>query len=138
MKGKVWLRYDRAFRQAAASQPTLRWDQREPDVWLASITEDGQVQGEGSEPSPVGSAEIQPLRRRRQAMSDVADRVCFKWNRGDCQGRSCRYAPKCLVCSSVSHPARICPILFLQRLRRQASPGAQVGERSLKDTASLG
>ena len=37
VKGKVWLRYDRAFRQAAASQPTLRWDRRKPDVWLESI-----------------------------------------------------------------------------------------------------
>ena len=32
VKGKVWLRSDRAFRQAAASQPTLCWDHREPDV----------------------------------------------------------------------------------------------------------
>ena len=44
VQGKVWLRYDRSFRQAAAVQPSLRWDCREPDIWLASIAEDQNVQ----------------------------------------------------------------------------------------------
>ena len=39
LKGKVWIRYDRAFQQTAAIQPTIRWDHREPDVWLAAISE---------------------------------------------------------------------------------------------------
>ena len=34
--GDCWLRYDRTFRQAAAVNPALPWDRREPDVWLAA------------------------------------------------------------------------------------------------------
>ena len=37
--GDCWLRYDRSFRQAAAVNPALPWDRREPDVWLAAMVE---------------------------------------------------------------------------------------------------
>ena len=38
--GNAWQRYDRAFRQAAPVNPSLQWDRREPDTWLASLAED--------------------------------------------------------------------------------------------------
>ena len=38
--GNAWQRYDRAFRKAAAINPSLQWDRREPDTWLASLAED--------------------------------------------------------------------------------------------------
>ena len=38
MEGSTWLRYNKAFHQAAAINPALRWDQQEPDIWLASLT----------------------------------------------------------------------------------------------------
>ena len=40
--GNAWQRYDRAFRQAAAVNPSLQWDRREPDTWLASLAEDAR------------------------------------------------------------------------------------------------
>ena len=33
-----WLHYDVQFRTLAASNPTLRWDTRHPDLWLQCIT----------------------------------------------------------------------------------------------------
>lgn len=65
VKGKVLQRYDRAFRQAAASQPMFQWNRREPDVWLASIAEDGRAQGEGSDDSSSSNTDTQPPRRKR-------------------------------------------------------------------------
>ena len=37
--GLAWQRYDRMFRQSAAGNPTLQWDRREPDIWLAAIAD---------------------------------------------------------------------------------------------------
>ena len=43
VEGPTWLRYDKAFRQAAAINPSLRWDQRQPDIWLASLAGSGST-----------------------------------------------------------------------------------------------
>ena len=36
-----WLNYDVQFRMLAASDPSLRWDTRHPDLWLQCITPSG-------------------------------------------------------------------------------------------------
>ena len=50
--GECWLRYDRMFRQAAAVNPALPWDRREPDVWLAAMVERSAPTGGGSTVTP--------------------------------------------------------------------------------------
>ena len=135
VKGMVWQRYDRVIRQAAASQPMLQWVWHELDVWLASFAEDGRAQGEGSDDSNSSNAKAQPPRRKRPVESATNDKVCFRWNRGECQGCTCHFAHKCLVCSSTNHPAKACPILCPQHRKTQMSARSQEGDKSLQDTS---
>ena len=137
VKGKVWQRYDRAFRQAAATQPALRWDWHEPDVWLASIAENGQAHGEGSEDSNLSNIETQPFRHKRWAEPDSSDKTCHKWNRGERYGCCC-FAHKCLACGSASHQGRACPILYPQMRKQQSAIGVQEGGRSFMDPSGSG
>ena len=124
VRGKVWLRYDGAFREAAAVQPSLRWDHREPDIWLASIAEDQNVQPTVSPAEATTSPGNDSIASRRKPSLDrrstVHENVCHRWNRFECQGDSCCYAHNCLVCAAPGHPAKSCPILFPAKRRGQA------------------
>ena len=79
----MWSRYDRAFRQAAALDPSLQWDRRNTDTWLA-------VEGDELLPAPF--------------------EICKRWNGGSCFG-PCRFRHACLACRELGHPARDCPTL---------------------------
>ena len=100
--GQVWLRYDRLFRQAAAANPSLAWDHREPDIWLAATSEQSRV--------PLLSAT--PSRWQSQAPAEI----CRRFNRGDCFLASCKFWHACSVCQQ-GHPARECPMLRIPARR---------------------
>ena len=106
VEGSTWLRYDKAFRQAAAINPALRWDQREPDIWLASLTGHSST---GLPPAPLPREQTSgapPLKR-----SLPTSESCFRWNRGECSSRTCKYNHDCLICHETAHTARDCPTL---------------------------
>ena len=108
VRGKVWFHYDRAFCQTAAIQTNIRWDRREPDVWLAAMSEDSCTPTKSTvtaQPDPAS----EPASARRKRPGD--DELCFRYNRGECTSRTCRFRHKCLVCQSSDHYAKICPIL---------------------------
>ena len=107
VEGLTWLRYDKAFRQAAAINPALRWDQRQPDIWLASLT--GHSSSMGLTPAAPLKEQLPappPLKRAPSATES-----CFRWNRGECSSRTCKYMHDCLICHGTTHTARDCPIL---------------------------
>ena len=102
--GSTWLRYDRAFRQAAAVNPLLQWDKRQPDIWLAALASSNS--GQLAQPGPSPSLFTPPTKRPPQVLE-----TCRRWNRGECHSRTCRFLHKCLVCQDTGHMARDCPIL---------------------------
>ena len=103
--GLAWQRYDRMFRQAVAGNPTLQWDRREPDIWLAAIAEQPRqhppITPQGSQPY-ASAPRYQPPTRE----------ICRRFSRGECpMGSYCRYRHTCGVCQSGGHPARDCPLI---------------------------
>lgn len=98
--GRVWFRYDRLFRQAAAVNPSLAWDRREPDIWLAAMVE---------HPQPAGSAQV-TTSYRAGAQGEETE-LCRRFNRGECFFQQCKYRHACGICRSRSHPARDCHLL---------------------------
>ena len=101
--GLTWLRYDKAFRQAAEINPSLPWDQRQPDIWLASLA------GHTSLPpnsASTGESGVPPAKKPPNPSES-----CIRWNRGECNSRSCKYTHSCLVCHRTSHTARECAAL---------------------------
>ena len=131
VKGRVWFRYDRAFRQAAAIHPNIRWDRREPDIWLAAMSEDIRPPSESAGATQTTPA-TEPTPACRKRATD--DELCYRFNRGECTSRSCRFGHKCLVCQSAAHPAKNCPIL--QPARRRYSSPAQTREGEKKDNTA--
>ena len=95
--GSAWQRYDRAFRQAAAVNPALAWDRREPDIWLTSLAGESHSRAAGSSSAA--------LPRKRPSGTEA----CLRWNWGSCYSTPCRYLHKCIQCQSYAHPAKRCP-----------------------------
>ena len=105
--GQSWQRYDRLFRQASASNPDLPWDRREPDIWLAAITEQHQPLW------PAGTRYPSPGSSKPTGPSEI----CRRFSRGQCPASSfsCRYRHACGVCQAGGHPAIHCPLLHPPR-----------------------
>jgi hypothetical protein len=102
----AWQRYDRMFRQAISADPSLPWDRRESDIWLAAISE---TRKGPSQASTSGTSE----RPRAQLPAHPNTReICRRFCRGECpQGTYCRYRHVCAVCQSGMHPAKDCPLV---------------------------
>ena len=141
--GLGWLDYDRAFRQQAAADPSIRWNTLIPGLQASTIL--GQQQaGPGLfctlcrqvdhtrsqcalgclEPPPVSSAaqvQAPPVGQGRRR------RVCISWNKGDCifpEGE-CSYLHECPSCKVTDHRARDCakvPETSVYKKRRAQPP----------------
>ena len=114
---RVWLSYDRAFRQHAAATNLVDWSSI--NVQLFNFHAAGSsVRGRNDVPS--GSSE--------PSGSSTSRIVCRSWNRGQCSapGAACRFAHRCSRCSGV-HRASSCPGLSSDKSqadskRRESSP----------------
>lgn len=104
---RTWLHYDRVFRQAAAINPSLPWDHREPDLWLAVLSQEPQCPS--NPPRSLGLSDTPGGNKRAPHLT-----ICQRFNRRECNRTSCRFAHKCLACQSSNHPALDCPILKLR------------------------
>ena len=85
--GKVWLNYDRAFREHAAASQITDWSVM--NVQLYNFHAAGASVSRGTSSlaaDPVGS--------------ESATEICKSWNRGKCSSpfASCRFAHKCSNC----------------------------------------
>ena len=120
--GNAWQRYDSAFRQAAAVNPSLQWDRREPDTWLASLAEDTRPKRPPPDP--------QTPPRKKSTFSTI--KACIRWNRGNCHSTMCCFAHECLVCQSTFHGAKDCPILQPNTATRKATPSFGGTDKDIK------
>ena len=126
--GMGWLDYDRAFRQQAAADPSLRWNTLIPGLQAATIL--GQRSGQGSfcnlcrgEDHSQGQCALAGLRpaipttqasNRSPSVSAARNRpenahnICISWNRGSCVFPGhCVYRHICATCH-LPHKAKDC------------------------------
>ena len=124
--GKVWLAYDRAFREHAAAIRLTDWSSMNMQLFnfhAAGLSVRDSTLAQSNEcPEPPGSSS-----------SNV---VCISWNMGRCTApfASCRYAHRCNFCSG-SHRATTCPNRSSrdsrdERKRRGSSPGSSSGTKA--------
>ena len=97
--GRVWLAYDRAFREHAAALNLTDWSTINVQLFNfhaagASVCSHGELSEEFSEPRGAPSSLI----------------ICKSWNRGRCvaPSSSCRFAHKCSSCFG-PHRVGACP-----------------------------
>ena len=121
----AWINYDMKFRTKAASEPTLRWDIRELDLWLecfpgtpvqttrwpcshcGSTTHfpsncpfrppTSRTPG-GPQPTPANS---------QQRIDSPQTSVCRDFNRNKCYQDNCKFLHLCEICAR-PHPTRNC------------------------------
>lgn len=107
--GTTWQRYDRMFRQTAATNPGLRWDLRQPDVWLAALA---SCQQPATAPTPQ-PAWPQATHRPPPPRPSASGEICRKFSKGECErlNGNCRYRHACAICGCRTHSARDCPTL---------------------------
>ena len=139
--GQGWIDYDRAFRQQAASDPSLRWNNLLPGLQAATIL--GQRSGQGAFCTlcrecdhtraqcalaylhpPVSNGPValrDPGVRRRSAVPNV----CISWNQGACTypGR-CSYRHVYATCQQ-DHQAKDCAQTPEGSLYKQRRSGNQ-------------
>ena len=97
--GRVWLNYDRSFREHAAASWVTDWSAMNLQLYnfhAASVAPRGQPGESAILPEPV---------RDRSATVK-----CRSWNRGRCisPSGSCRFAHTCSACGT-DHRASVCP-----------------------------
>ena len=130
--GLGWLDYDRAFRQQAASDPSLPWNTLSPGLQASTMfcqqptdqrsfctlcREVDHTRAQcalaclqppaASTPAVPRTSQPPPTRRR----PETALRICISWNMGACvfQGQ-CTYRHVCATCQlPPQHRARDCP-----------------------------
>ena len=97
--GKVWLAYDRAFREHAAAANVVDWSSINVQLFNfhaagASARGPNVSSPDSSEPAGASTSQI----------------LCKSWNKGRCVApyASCRYAHRCSSCSG-AHRAVNCP-----------------------------
>ena len=123
--GRVWLSYDRAFREHAAASKITDWSSL--NVQLYNF----HAAGASSRPH---------LSRQNSSSSEAtgsssSDVVCRSWNRGACSSpySSCMFAHKCSLCRG-SHRSSDChdnPVRARDR-KRSRSPSVSRDGRTKK------
>ena len=117
--GRVWLAYDRAFREHAAAKQLTDWSCMNAQLFnfhAAGASVHSPSSHDSSDWEPTGSS------------GSIV--VCKSWNRGRCTSplSICRYAHRCSSCSG-SHRAAVCPTSWPKHpredgKRRPSSPSA--------------
>ena len=116
--GRVWLAYDKAFREHAAAAGIVDWSSMNVQLYnlcAAGASVRGGLDSPFNEfPEPSGAASSQV--------------ICRSWNRGRCSAQSafCRFAHRCSSCGG-PHRFRACSALAdnstnRERKRRSPSP----------------
>ena len=97
--GRVWLSYDRAFRENAAATNLTDWSQLNSTLF--------SFHSAGWSTRPPRDATDGQNEPRGSASSQI---ICKSWNRGHCvaPSASCRFSHKCSSCHG-PHRAGVCP-----------------------------
>ena len=100
--GQALLRYNKLFHQATAFDPALPWDHREPDVWLAAI----------SEQPLLAAPSLSTTHSMAQHSGSELQKFCKLFIRGECSSPlSYKLWHACMFCKSPGYPARHCYML---------------------------
>ncbi len=139
--GKSWLTYDKVFRQQAALDGSLRWNELHPAILASTML----VSPLPSAQAPQGHAGTfcslcQGVDHRADQCalshlhhSDIrsfggrglgtSNRICQSWNRGSCRfPGGCTFRHVCRVCCQ-PHPEIHCPSKSTQGLPQGPPPG---------------
>ena len=124
--GRVWLAYDKAFREHAAATKLVDWSSL--NVQLYSLSNAGASVRGGPDglfsdlPEPFGATSSQI--------------ICRSWNRGRCstQSVSCRFAHRCSNCGGphLAHGCSIRTETSTKTARTRRSPSPPVSSSSTK------
>ena len=135
--GPGWSEYDKIFRQHAALDPSVKWNEINPSLHASTILtyRSGPSQCCGLCHEPDHSAaqcamlalqpqpyrdtlpanRMQPAGRsqqggpiRRPVQPETLERICVSWNRGRCTYPSCSFRHICATCKRRGHKARDC------------------------------
>lgn len=130
--GPGWLEYDKIFRQHAALDPSVQWNELNPSLHAATImtyrsgssqccllchepdhgTHHCALVGLQASPpvlpspqSTPGSPSQQGGPMRRTTRPETMERICVSWNRGRCSFPSCSFRHICTMCQCwMQHP----------------------------------
>ena len=120
--GSGWLEYDRAFRQQASLNSSVRWNTLVPGLVASTMLAQRmfcphchEVDHPGSQCAlaylhqlPSSSSAVQPA-SRPQRHPESRLRVCISWNKGSCiYPGTCSYRHICATCQR-QHRAKDCP-----------------------------
>ena len=100
------LKYDRAFRQLIAADPSVQWDRWDANLYAKAFTGQGLLSARAPTTRPPfrQSGGAQPSTgapdRHKQLHFQASDGrpICRKFNAKGCDLRACKYAHCCLVC----------------------------------------
>ena len=133
--GPGWQEYDKIFRQHAALDPSVQWNELNPSLHASTImtyrSGTSQCCGLCHEPdhgihncalvglqasppslpttrSTSGSQSQQGGPIRRTSRPETAERICISWNRGRCSFPSCSFRHICATCKRRGHRAKEC------------------------------
>ena len=104
--GRVWLAYDKAFREHAAAAGIVDWSSMNVQLYnlcAAGASVCGGLDSPFNEfPEPSGAASSQV--------------ICRSWNRGRCSAQSafCRFAHRCSSCGAAAPVVALVPVLPLR------------------------
>ena len=108
----VCHRYDQLFRQAAAWDPLLRWDEFKEDllVWCSTwrpFRANPLSACLGPPPTPNPNSHF-----RRATHTAAGVEICKRYNLGNCaRGEECKFTHTCWhVSCRGAHPAKTCPL----------------------------
>ena len=108
-QGDFWLRYDRTFRQKAATLKNTKWATIDTTLWSLAFSGRGRSGSLNERNRDQGPPKYGSTQSPRQPP------VCFKWNRDVCTFRNCKFLHKCSYCImdpgvvDASHKATNCP-----------------------------
>ena len=88
LSGRVWLHYDKAFREHAAATKLTDWSVMNSPLFSLYAA------GASARSTPFQDSNWEPTGAK------AADQVCRSWNRGKCTapGLACKYSHKCAKC----------------------------------------
>ena len=136
--GPGWLEYDKIFRQHAALDSTVKWNELNPSLHASTVmtyraghsqcyslchepdhdTYACALLGLQAQPPPLPSSHWPGSRStslpqhggpvRKITRPETLERICVSWNRGRCSFAACSFRHICATCKQKGHRARDC------------------------------
>jgi hypothetical protein len=132
--GPGWLEYDKIFRQHAALDPSVQWNELNPSLHASTVMtyRSGNSQcctlchepDHGAHICALGALQAAPPSIptasssqgsqsqagpiRRVTRPETLEKICISWNRGRCSFPACTFRHVCATCKRKGHKAKEC------------------------------